>query len=313
MGWEDLLSESSGRMTAPWLGGRRIYSGSRAWRVDGDLPREFGLYEWVFHGRKAACVSEAKDDHSYAEGWESCKGYLIGDRFIHVEFPRCDIDELLDLSQPVFLVEPGLDRFTFVQVVRDPERRHIYLNELFPLGPEDAVRRAFIDRKESVNDVPEVTPALDLAFRFATRQRQILEERRAELERRRAEERRREEMLRNMGTAMGRRAMAAQDFDAAARAALAVGNAELLDVRQGRTRREVVVQFRMEGRRFECVAERETLRIIDSGICLEDHHTHERGDTYFTLESLPGVIRQAIREDRLVVYRHVDGYNDWED
>ena len=47
------------------------------------------------------------------------------------------------------------------------------------------------------------------------------------------------------------------------------------------------------------------MRIIDSGICLQDHNTGEKGDTYFTLESLPAVIRQADREGKLVVYRHV--------
>jgi hypothetical protein len=51
------------------------------------------------------------------------------------------------------------------------------------------------------------------------------------------------------------------------------------------------------------VVHTETLRIIDSGICLIDHATDERGDTYFTLESLPAVIAQAIREGHLVIFR----------
>jgi hypothetical protein len=66
-----------------------------------------------------------------------------------------------------------------------------------------------------------------------------------------------------------------------------------------------VVQFRFQGQAFECVVEADTLRIVDSGICLVDHGTGERGDNYFTLESLPAVIEQANREQRLVIFRHV--------
>jgi len=97
------------------------------------------------------------------------------------------------------------------------------------------------------------------------------------------------------------------DFAEAARAALAVGGAEYLDHRRSARRGEVVVRFRLAQRRYECTCDQESLRIIDAGICLIDHATGERGDTYFTLESLPAVILQAEREGRLVVFRHVDG------
>lgn len=314
MGWQDLLSESSGRLVAPWLGGRRIFRGSRAWRVSGGYPREFGWYSWDLNGRKANKVEVSDPDPDYGDGWEICRGYLVGDRFVHEHVEnRIEIGEVAELMHPVFFVEPGLDRFAFVSIVRDPERRCIYQQELFALGPEDEVRRAFIDRKESVDDIKGVTPALDLAFRFATRQRQVVEERRAELERRRLEEERLEEARRSIGTGVGRRMLAGRDFEAAARAALAVGGAELLDIRNGRTANEAVVQYRCEHRRLECVARRDTLAIVDAGICLEDHQTHEKGDTYFTLESLPAVVKQAIREHKLVVWRHVEGdmEDDW--
>ena len=47
-----------------------------------------------------------------------------------------------------------------------------------------------------------------------------------------------------------------------------------------------------------------------------------KGDTYFTLESLPGVIGWAMDQNKLVVWRHVDGapgrgydddYDDYDD
>jgi hypothetical protein len=316
MGWQDLLEGSSGPLVAPWLGGRRIYSGERTWRVIGKLPREFSWYLWELQGRTASWLRKSEPDADYGFNFTKVKGYLLGDRII----PDGPVDprpeKLYGQTKNVHLIEEGLDRFSYVQTVIDPDGRFIYSQQLFPLGPEDEVRRAFIDRKESVDHIAGVVPALDLAFRFATHQRQLLEERRAELERIREEERRREEAMRNMGTGLGRRTLAATDFETAARAALAVGGAELLDVRPGH-RNEMIVQYRFQNRRLECVAHKDSLQIIDSGICLEDHRTREKGDTYFTLESLPAVVQQAIREGRLVVYRHVDGDVDdddyWED
>lgn len=307
MGWKELLADNASHLVMPWLGGKCIYRGGRTWRVFGPRPQEHGWYRWKLGGRRAIAEAAVEPDSDYGDEFPQLKGYLVGNRLIHYSCPSVpDPDDIVKHTVSVHFVEPGLDRFTPVVVVVDPEDRRIYKHEIFPLGPEDMVREAFIDKKETVDDIPHVTPALDLAFRFATRQRQLLIERRAEIERKRAEERRREEAARNMGTGLGRRTLAATDFETAARAALAVGGAQLLDVRPGRTGREMVVQYRIENRRMECVAERDTLRIVDSGICLTDHRSGEKGDTYFVLESLPAVVRQAIREDVLVVYRHVD-------
>ena len=305
MGWRDLLEDSS-RLVIPWLGGKRIYRGDRAWRI-GKKPREFGWYLWDTRGRRAELVDEYEPAMDYFElGWETLTGYLVGNRFIPIMVnTRWEVEEVFELASMVYLVEPGLDRFIPVSVLRDPDRRLLYKEERFPTGPEPYVQEAFIDRKESVDDIPGISPALDLAFRFATRQRQLHEERRAELERKREAERKREEAMRNMGTGLGRRTLAAQDFETAARAALGVGGAVYLDSRPGRTGREMVVQYRVDAYRLECVCEKDTLRITDAGICLEDHHTGEKGDTYFSLESLPAVVNEAIRRDKLVIWRHV--------
>lgn len=317
MGWQDLLEESSDHLVAPWLGGRRVFSDARSWRIPGKLPRDFDWYLWEVKGRTASWLRKHDADPDYGERLTKVRGYLVGDRIVpNGASVDPDPDKLFGQTKSVHLVDPGLDRFVPVEVMIDRDGRIIYSQELFPLGPEDAVRRAFIDRKESVDHIAGIVPALDLAFRFATRQRVLAEERRAELERVRLEEERREQACRNMGTGLGRRALAVTDPEAAAKAALAVSGAELLDIRQSRIDREMIVQFRLENRRFECVAHKDTLQIIDAGICLEDHRTLEKGDTYFTLESLPAVIRQAIREGALHVYRHVDDHYpdpDWED
>ena len=91
-----------------------------------------------------------------------------------------------------------------------------------------------------------------------------------------------------------------------ARIALAISGAELLDHREGVHQGEMTIQYRFRNRRLECVCHRDTLRIIDAGVCLTDHRG-ETGDARFTLESLPPVIGQAMDERRLVIRRHIDG------
>jgi hypothetical protein len=320
MGWRDLVEDTPSRLAIPWLGGRKVHRGGRTYRIETDIPKEFGWYLFGVTGRSAVLLEKAEADQDCCEGWPKKSGYLVGDRLVRpLGTAAVGTERFFDCTDSVHLVEPGLDRFSFVGVAKDPDGNYVYLEELFPLGPEDAVRRAFVERRPSIYHIPHVTPALDLAFLFATEQRTRLEIRRAELRAAREEQRRREEAMKNMGTGLGRRTLAAVDFEAAARAALAVGGAELLDARPGRTRNEMIVQYRFEHRMLECVARKDTLQIVDSGICLEDHRTHEKGDTYFTLESLPAVVGQAIRERKLVVYRHVDGDvaddydDDWED
>jgi hypothetical protein len=241
-------------------------------------------------------------------------GYLVGDRVVP-DGVRCDPDpaKIVSFSEKVYLIEPGLDRFARVRAGRVfGEGPLVYHSLEFPIGPEVEVQEAFEDKKDSVAGIKGVTPGLDAAFRLETFQRLQAEARRAELERlrreeeeRRAREEQRRRLVERLGDGAARRELAQVDFAEAARAALAVGGAELLDHRpNGRRRNEHVIRYRLDRQRFECVCDT-NLRIIDSGICLTDHYTNEKGDTYFTLESLPAVIRQAIREHKLVVYRHV--------
>jgi hypothetical protein len=303
MSWQNLLQHEMDHLVIPWLGGRRIHKSGRTWRVTGRLPGEFGWYLWECQGRRALLVGETEADQDYEQGRDCESGYLVGDRFIALT-ARVEPDpaRLVEQTVPVYLVEPGLSRFAPIRAALDEEGRRIYIQEVFGLGPEEEVREAYVDRKGSVAHISDVPPALDLAFRFASQKRLEVERRRAEL----VEEARREEAKRNTTTGLGRRTLAEVDPEAAARAALRVGGAELLDVRDGRIKREMVVQYRVDNRRLECVAQKDTLRVVDAGICLEDHATGEKGDTYFTLESLPAVVRQAIGEGRLVVWRHVD-------
>jgi hypothetical protein len=255
---------------------------------------------------------EPADGFEIEPGHKTIRGYLTGDRLIP-DFAQINIDpdKLIEQTIPVSLVEPGLDRFTRAVVVRT-KLGVFYVRQEFPQGQEDTVTVAYQDRKESVHDIKGVTPALELAFRWLSHQR-IQAEVRAEEARKRAleEERKRvaaekmAEAVKSIGTGAGRRHMAGIDFPAAAKAALALSGAELLDTRPSTKKGEWVVQYRFQTRRLECVCDT-NLHIIDAGICLDDHRG-TKGDQFFTLESLPAVVQEAIRGGKLVVWRHVPG------
>lgn len=320
MDWASLL-DSGGERVLPWAGGRLVHSHDRTWRIKGRIPPEFGWYTFnTGSNQYAKLVSRdpVDMDPDFENGSTLIQGYLVGDRFIPDD-ARVDPDpaKLVEQTESVFCVEPGLDRFTRATVTRDREGRLIYIRQEWPTGPESAVLMAYQDRKDSVNDIPEVTPSLDLAFRWVSYQRAVAEARAAEMERRRREEEARlaaEEARRRLiqqgGTAVGRRELAKVDFEAAARAALRMADAELLDVKDSYNRNEKVVQYRFRHRRLECVVDAKTLQVVDAGVCLDDHRG-TKGDTWFTLESLPGVINEAIDLGKLVVWRHVDGDRDW--
>lgn len=310
MSWRDLLRTESS-VTAPWTGGRSLHGKEgKTFAVEGPLPDEHGMHTFSLgSGRKVRWQgrSEESPEQWFGEGGPRVTGYLIGDRLAaDGSSVPTDIGALYESTEPVYLTEPGLDRYARVAAVRHTDERLYFLRQEFPLGPEDDVRQAYVDRVPTVAQIPGVPPALDLAFRVSSWQRAEVERRRAEIERKQREEQEREALMRKLSDGAGRRSMAALDFETAARAALAGSGAELLDHRKGYAKGEMVVQFRFSGRRFECVCEQSTLRIVDAGICLIDHDTGERGDTRFTLESLPGVIQEAIDDGKLVVFRHVD-------
>jgi hypothetical protein len=313
MGWRDLLQTGDETIVSPWVGGRSLHSAERGWSLDEPLPPQHGWHAFRLTGRRARWTGPAEPAPN-ALGWR-VEGYLVGDRIV-ADGARVVSDpaSIAECSERVHLVEPGLDRFVRIAAGCSFEKGPlVYVQQALPLGPEGDVLTAYLDEAPSVDAVKGVPPALDAAFRLESWRRAEAARRRAEVERlrreeeeRRQREERRRELVNQLGDAEGRRRMAAIDFEAAARAALAVGGADHLDHRGAPRRGEMVVRFRLEGRRYECTCDEHTLRIIDAGICLVDHRTGERGDTMLTLESLPGVIREADREGRLVVFRHVD-------
>jgi hypothetical protein len=312
MGWRDLLVESE-HWTLPWLGGRSLQSKSRTFKIKGPLPRLHGWYVFVSDkGGNKVTLTKQEAEPDAEELSDIVIGYLVGDHVVP-DGARCDPDpqKIIDYSEKVHCLSEGMDRFTRIRAGRVfPEGPLIYIEQTYPFGPEDDVMNAFMDGK-SISQIQDVTPALEASYRMEVYQKEQAEKVRAELEKQRreeeeriAKEERRKALVEKLGDGEGRRALAKVDFLEAARAALAVGGAELLDTRKnGRHANERVVKYRVDGQRLECVCNL-NLQIIDAGVCLVDHDTDERGDTYFTLESLPGVIRQAIRENKLVIWRH---------
>jgi hypothetical protein len=310
MGWRDLLQTGNERVTLPWLGGRTLYAAAQRWSIEGRLPKEYGWHIFSIVNREARAERPAEAQPDLLQ--HAVRGYLVGDRLVaddmHID---PDPKRISEFSEKVFLLDEGLDRFARVCAGRvNKEGPLVYQGLEMPLGQEDQVLEAFLDQKTSVAPIKGVSPALDAAFRMESWQRIEAERRRVELERLRREEdekrqkeERRKELVKKLGDGEGRREMALHDFDAAARAALAVGGAVFLDAKMLR-HNEWAVRYRLDRQKFECVCD-ERLRIIDAGICLVDHDTNERGDTFFTLESLPAVVQQAQRERRLVIFRHV--------
>jgi hypothetical protein len=313
MSWQDLLA-SEERVVLPWVGGRKLYGKDRSWSLKGKLPEEHGWYEFEISGnRRASLVGPADPDPDFETGRSCVRGYLAGNRLVpdHV---RVDPDptRLVDQTLSVHLVEPGLERFARAITAFQQDGTSIFVRQEFPEGPEVEVQEAYQDRLESVAHIKGVTPALDLTFRWMSRQRLLAEEREREAERRRIEEEKKraeQELIRqamkDSGTGLGRRVLAQRDFKAAAKAALAVSGAQLLDARKSYRGNEMVVQYRFRNQRLECVVDKNTLRIIDAGVCLDDHHG-TKGDTFFTLESLPAVIGEAMDLGVLVVWRHAN-------
>lgn len=320
MNWRNLLDNPT-EQVLPWFGFKRVHNAERSWTLFGVQPPEHGWFKFTMTGGRETRITSPVPqplNPTWGNGQKQLKGYLVGDRFVP-DTARVDPDptKLIQQTTPVFCVEPGLTRFARAVVVVDREQHLVYLSQEFPAGPEESVIQAYQDRAHSISGIPNVTPALDLAFRWLTYERTQREKRaeelrrlRAEEEKKRAEEERLQQLMKDAGTAVGRRALATKDFETAAREALRVSGAELLDARQSYNRGEMVVQYRFQHRRLECVVEKNTLRVIDAGVCLQDHETGEKGDTFFTLESLPGVIGEAMKLGKLVVWRHGDDEDD---
>jgi hypothetical protein len=87
-----------------------------------------------------------------------------------------------------------------------------------------------------------------------------------------------------------------ENAEARAESALDGARARMLAARR-RGAGQLEVAYEFMGERFVSIVDALTLQVIDSGVCLAGE------DALVTLDSLPGVIREAIDTDRLVITR----------
>lgn len=283
-------------LTLPWWGCGVVHAGETTYRLRGPRPRQHGWYRFRPHGRYCEVVGEAEPCPEWGRWMAKQLGYVVGDRLVP-DSARVNVsaDRFIYETQPLYCVDETLERFTHVIAASTPTGL-VYRERSMLDGAEQQVREAYEDRRQHLSGIP-ASPALVLAFRWSTLRRQAAEQRRLDAER--LDEIRR--VIQLAETARGRRALAAHDFEAAARSALQVSGAELLSVRGSGDER--IVRYRFRGRRLECVVN-QALNILDAGVCLEDEATGIKGDRWFTLESLPGVISEAMDRGVLVVWRH---------
>lgn len=307
MSWRDFL-KSEKNIILPWLGGN-LRLKERSWSLF-TLPEEFGWYEFKIQNRSAELVEKSNIDDSIFINKKI--GFLVGDRFIDDNSPLLSPAELLKTSK-VNLIQEQLDKFVRVEVGQYYEDGPlVFIQQAFPLGPEDLVLDAFLNRDKDLSKVSGVIPSLEMAFRAENLQRETEEKFRAELERLRKEEEekiKKEALLKEFrektGTAVARRELAKVNFAEAASAALRLSGAEYLDHRPSYNKNETIVRFRLRRQRWECVVNNSTLRIIDSGICLVDHaHGNKKYDSALHLENLPAIIIDASDSGKLVRFRH---------
>jgi hypothetical protein len=307
MNWRALL-ETKTQVTYPWTGGRHLHLGARVVTVHGRPPREPGWY--IFEvGTTAQLIGPSETDGDSLR--DVVRGYLVGDHLMSRQLEgrgfcvRCQLFERSPCRrcgtravamERIHLAEP-LPLFTLVSAGRTSEAGPLIYRQIeFSSGVEDEVRDAF-DRGTGIENIKGVPYDLRAAYELQVQERQRIEE-----------VRRHAEILRVVGTAEGRRALADTDYETAAKEALRVSGAVLLSVRPSPKQGEHFVRFRFLDQNFEAVAD-DQLRIVDAGICLTAHDYDQwedgtRGDTWFTLESLPDVIREARDLGVLVVMRH---------
>jgi len=193
---------------------------------------------------------------------------------------------------------PDCERFDPVTAVV-VDQHLVYWQPWLVDNASAAAREAFEDRTELT--APGVAPELRRAFELAVHTRDTAE-RQARLIQEEHDRRVAWQRASATDTAVSRRALVHHDMAEAARRALRVSGSELLDIR--RVDDQYVVRYRCRGRRLECVVD-QNLRVVDAGVCLTDEATGEKYDHLLTLESLPGVVGEAIDRNVLVVFRHI--------
>lgn len=299
------------RVVLPHFGGITLEAKERRLRLRKSC--EPGWWRFRLEGRHAEVVEPAEPEG--LEDLPIVRGHYTRGRLVR----EGAISELL------WFVPEEPPRFALLRGRRWPSGALIYDGPELEGDAEEAVRLAYQDRRglEGLRGVPS---SLRAAFNYTTLFEEAearglpispLEVRRslsftaaeraqfwAELvsERERAlrEQHQQAQVLLARARSeeiLAARAQAGRTEAEVVEGALLKSEAQLLDLRSLQDQQLEVI-FRVDGERFVALIRADTLQVLDAGICLSGH------DEDLTLESLPGVIREAIQDEVLVITRH---------
>jgi hypothetical protein len=288
----------------PYFGGSRVEAADRRLRLA--APIEPGWWRFRVDGRRATAVEPAEpvdlSDRPAVRGHHAAGWLFASGRDIHrIALPPAE--EPAPLARVTGRVWHSGD---------------LLLDSIdFEDEAEESARRALEDG-HGIADVRGVTPSLRAAFGFAVadavsremdvpispreaggRVQEIAQQGReaaVALCRALDEERRRHQAeLRTQEIRARARPRTGRPEDRA-EAALDAAGCRLINCRRlgGGT---LEVRFQVDGERFVSVVDGDTLQVMDAGICLSG------ADRVLTLDSLPSVIREAERTDRLNITR----------
>lgn len=300
----------------PHLGGMRV-AGPRPIRLERALSE--GWYRFVLQGRKVSSIEPCEPDEELLDSLPAVRGHLVGE---HLALEDGSVRRLQ------LLPEWRPEHFAPV-LARAWGEGLIFHREDFEDEAESLVRQA-VDEGGGLDGVRGVPSSLRAAFalrlleqaseateigwqiqeasprlgRIASQGPACAEAWLREMDQLRQERLREEEQRRarhlvpspRRGPGRSRPARREQDLEQRVDRALHEAGGLLLELRplgEGL----VDVRWRLGDTRLLTMVRAETLQIVDSGVCLSG------ADDRVTLESLPGVILEAIRTGQLVITR----------
>ncbi len=308
----------------PYLGGAKVDAPGRRYRLAAP-PAAPGWYRFALEGRKARALGPAEPEGLGA--LPQRRGHFVSGRLFSDGAPTARVH-----LAPAEELRP----FALISARQWASGEWLYGGQELETEAEEAVRRtledegsiawhkgvpaslraayawALIERSAARLHVPATLaevrprlleiaqggrPAAEVALRALAAERQLAQRELAEL----AERRRTELAAAELEAArVARRAAGPANAQERVEAALAGAGAELRSCwPAGKGQLEVIFTFLDE--RFGAIVDEDTLQVLDSGICLG----HPPSDRLLTLDSLPAVIREAVRTDQLVILRHV--------
>ncbi len=321
----------------PYLGGSFLHAADRRLRLAAE-PAAPGWYRFRVKGREATPLGPAEPEA--LEALPSVRGHMVGERLVREgaiaerlhflpeeEPPRLTpararrwysgelLFELLDfeseaeeaarraLEEEASLAQvkgvPATLRSAFAYAVLEVESRRSGI----PAAPAELRPHLSVVAEGGRPEAERVLRALAAERVLAAREMEELNRRRQLVAlAQQAVEAQAAAVRARVQAQQGRRHRRAQEpLDAMARAELAL-EAAGARMRSARALRDgnLEVIFTFMDERFISVVNRDTLQVVDSGICLG----HPPRDELVTLESLPSVIKEAIETDSLVILRH---------